>query len=249
MEQGEEFQMPDSTDLAPTAAIITIGDEIVEGRVLNKNATWLADELMARGVWPRVVVAVPDEGPLIVRVLRIAAEAVDLLFVCGGLGFTPDDITRNAVATAFFRDVEVDPDVARRFHADNEWADEPIAVVAATFPVDATPLETVTGGVPGFRLRNAYVLPGRPAEMRAMFRSLTLPVGREPIHRVTITLDTTEDRITETLEQFALEHPLVRLGSYPDLDSDPPQVTLVLASRSASDLDMAAKWLTSQLIR
>lgn len=53
---------------------------------------------MARGVWPRVVVAVPDVSSLIVRVLRIAAEAVDLMFVCGGLGFTPDDITRKAVA-------------------------------------------------------------------------------------------------------------------------------------------------------
>jgi molybdenum cofactor synthesis domain-containing protein len=240
--------MPDSTDLGPTAAIITVGDEIVEGRVLNKNATWLADELMTRGVWPRVVVAVPDVGPLIVRVLRIAADVVDLVFICGGLGFTPDDITRNAVATAFFRDVEVDTDLAHRFRRDNAWADERIAVAAATFPVDATPLETATGGVPGFRLRNAYVLPGRPAEMRAMFGTLTLPVGRDPIHRVTITLDTTEDRITETLEQFALEHPLVRLGSYPDLDSHPPQVTLVLVSRSASGLDEAAKWLSNQLM-
>jgi molybdopterin-biosynthesis enzyme MoeA-like protein len=188
-------------------------------------------------------------SPLIVRVLRIAADAVDLLFVCGGLGFTPDDITRNAVATAFFRDVAVDTELVGRFRKDNAWADERIAVAAATFPVDAVPLKGVTGGVPGFRLRNAYVLPGRPAEMRAMFCALTLPVEREPIHRVTFTLDTTEDRITETLEQFALEHPLVRLGSYPDLDSHPPQVTLVLVSRSASGLDEAAKWLTNQLMR
>ena len=241
--------MPDSTDLNPTAAIITIGDEIVEGRVLNKNATWLADELMTRGVWPRVVVAVPDVSPLIVRVLRIAADAVDLLFVCGGLGFTPDDITRDAVATAFFRDVEVDTEVAHRFRTENAWADERIADAAARFPVDATPLKTTSGGVPGFRLRNTYVLPGSPAEMRAMFRALTLPVEGEPIRRVTITLDTTEDQITETLEQFEVEHPQVRLGSYPDLDSNPPQVTLVLVSRSASGLDKAAKWLTDQSMR
>ena len=239
--------MSESADLGPTAAIVTIGDEIVEGRVLNENATWLSDELMARGVWPRVVVAVPDVSSLIVRVLRIAAEAADLLFVCGGLGFTPDDITRNAVAIAFFRDVEVDGEVARRFRRENAWADERIATAAATFPVDATPLETDTGGVPGFRLRNAYVLPGVPAEMRAMFRGLTLPVGREPIHRVTIAVDTTEDRITETLEQFAVEHPLVRLGSYPDLDADPPQVTLVLVSRSAPGLNEAAGWLRNRL--
>lgn len=239
--------MTDNTDLGPTAAIVTIGDEIVEGRVLNENATWLSDELMARGVWPRVVVAVPDVSSLIVRVLRIAAEAADLLFVCGGLGFTPDDITRNAVATAFFRDVEVDQHLAYRFRRDNAWVDEQIATAAATFPVDATPLETATGGVPGFRLRNAYVLPGMPAEMRAMFRALTLPVGRDPIHRVTIPVDTTEDRITETLEQFAVEHPVVRLGSYPDLDADPPQVTLVLVSRSASGLHEAQGWVRRRL--
>ena len=110
--------MADDADLGPTAAIITIGDEIVEGRVLNENASWLPEELMARGVWPRLVVAVPDVSDLIVRVLRIAGDRADLLFVCGGLGFTPDDITRDAVATAFFRDVHVDPNVARRFLRD-----------------------------------------------------------------------------------------------------------------------------------
>jgi molybdopterin-biosynthesis enzyme MoeA-like protein len=166
---------------------------------------------------------------LIVRVLRIAAEAVDLMFVCGGLGFTPDDITRKAVATAFFRDVQVDRHLAYRFRRDNAWADEQIATAAATFPVDATPLETATGGVPGFRLRNAYVLPGMPAEMRAMFRGLTLPVGRDPIHRAAILVDTTEDRITETLEQAPLKlfgRRLPERGPFSVVHAPPPPVRL-----------------------
>jgi molybdenum cofactor synthesis domain-containing protein len=234
-------------DLGPTAAIITIGDEIVEGRVLNENATWLSDDLMTRGVWPRLVVAVPDVGSMIVSVVRVAADAADLVFVTGGLGFTPDDITRHAVATAFFRDVQVDADVARRFRSRNAWADERIATAAATFPVDATPLETTGGGVPGFRLRNAYVLPGVPAEMRSMFRAVALPIERAPIHRTTITVPTTEDRIRRTLERFSPAHPAVRLGSYPDLGTDPPQVALVLVSRSASSLADAATWLRSRL--
>lgn len=78
--------------------------------------------------------------------------------------------------------------MARRFRSRNAWADERIATAAATFPVDAVPLEIGSGGVPGFRLRNAYVLPGVPAEMRSMFRALTLPVEREPIHRTVITV-------------------------------------------------------------
>jgi hypothetical protein len=49
-----------------------------------------------------------------------------------------------------------------------------------------------------------------------MFRGLAIPVEREPIHRTTITVPTTEDAIRRTLEQFALAHPAVRLGSYPD---------------------------------
>jgi molybdenum cofactor synthesis domain-containing protein len=247
----EEQHMSEATglesDLGPTAAIITVGDEIVEGRVLNENATWLSDELMTRGVWPRLVVAVPDVSSMIVSVVRVAADAADLLFVTGGLGFTPDDITRHAVAAAFFRDVQVDTEVARRFRSRNAWADERIATAAATFPVDATPLEIGSGGVPGFRLRNAYVLPGVPAEMRSMFRTLTLPVEREPIHRTVVTVPTTEDRIRRTLEQFAVGHPGVRLGSYPDLDTDPPQVALVLVSRSAASLADATRWLRNQL--
>jgi molybdopterin-biosynthesis enzyme MoeA-like protein len=135
-------------------------------------------------------------------------------------GSRRDDITRDVVAAAFFRDVHVDRDVARRFLRDNAWANERIAA-ATTFPVDAEPLDTPTGGVPGFRLHHTYVLPGVPAEMRAMFRGLTLPVPRVPIHRTEITLDTTEDRIATILEEFGREHPAVRLGSYPDLDADP----------------------------
>jgi molybdopterin-biosynthesis enzyme MoeA-like protein len=144
--------------------------------------------------------------------------------------------------------VEVDTALVGRFRRDNAWADERIAVAAATFPIDAVPVKGITGGVPGFQLRNAYVLPGRPAEMRAVFHALTLPVDGKPIHRTTITLDTTEDQIAETLKQFDSGHPLVRLGSYPDLDSHPPQVTLVLVSRSPSSLDEAATWLTNQLM-
>ena len=74
--------------LGPTAAIITIGDEIVEGRVLNENATWLSDELMTRGVWPRLVIAVPDVPYYVAKlrellpraVIRVQGEAIAPLF-------------------------------------------------------------------------------------------------------------------------------------------------------------------------
>jgi len=62
---------------------------------------------MARGVWPRPVVAVPDVSNLIVRVLHVATDLADLLFVCGGFPqpqpqVHPDDITGDAIAKAFY---------------------------------------------------------------------------------------------------------------------------------------------------
>ena len=66
-------------DFGRTAAIVTIGDEVVEGRVSNENAEWLSGQLLRRGFWPRLVIAVPDDEGLIVRLLRIAADSADVV--------------------------------------------------------------------------------------------------------------------------------------------------------------------------
>ena len=84
-----------------SAAVLTVGDEVVEGRIANANAVWLTERLMQRGIWPRLVVAVPDDPPLIVRQLRIAADTADLVVVSGGLGWTPQG--RLLVVAAFAR--------------------------------------------------------------------------------------------------------------------------------------------------
>jgi molybdenum cofactor synthesis domain-containing protein len=234
-------------NIGPTAAIVTIGDEIVEGRVLNQNAAWLSEALMAQGIWPRLVVAVPDDQQLIVRVLHIAADSADLLFVCGGLGFTPDDITRTSVAAAFYRDVAVHSATQRAFVDANAWANDDIAAAVASIPIDAEPIPSPVGGVPGFKLRGTYVLSGAPSEMQAMFKSLSFHVTTSPIHRVVIELATTEDQIASTLGEFERQHPQVRLGSYPDLASEPPALTIVLVSRSAKHIEQAARWMQSRL--
>ena len=237
----------DERSLRPTAAIATIGDEIVEGRILNENAKWLADSLMRRGIWPRLVVAIPDDIDLIVRVLRIAADSADVLVVCGGLGFTPDDITRGAVAKAFYREVCLDAEVSAAFTSSAKWASDKVAAVVATFPENAEPILSPVGGVPGFRLGNVYVLPGVPVEMRAMFELLDLPNDAGEIYRTELTASTTEDRIAGLLEQFSARHPEVRLGSYPTSDGGTNGVSLVLVSRSAGSLDAAFGWLRSRL--
>ena len=164
-----------------TAAILTIGNEIVSGDVANTNATWLAKRLEQLGVRVRSISALPDEIDEIAQFVRERAPAVDFLLVTGGLGGTPDDLTREAIAAAFGveqREVpEVAADLRARFTRDPEYAAR-----WALLPVGSRPLANPRGGAPGFAIENVYVLPGLPSEMEAMFDELADELRRgEPI--------------------------------------------------------------------
>src|SRR3954454_5619134 len=121
-QMSDEGNVGVTRQIGVSAAVLTVGDEVVEGRIANANAVWLTERLMQRGIWPRLVVAVPDDPPLIVRQLRIAADTADLVVVSGGLGWTPDDVTRSAVAEAFYRDLAVDVERARELQSASPWA-------------------------------------------------------------------------------------------------------------------------------
>jgi molybdenum cofactor synthesis domain-containing protein len=83
------------------AAILTIGNELVSGDVPNTNGSWIAKRLEPLGIAVTLIASVPDEIDRIAEVVRREAPLVDYFFVTGGLGGTPDDITREALAAAF----------------------------------------------------------------------------------------------------------------------------------------------------
>src|SRR5215218_8997576 len=85
----------------PTAAILTIGNELVSGDVANTNATRLARRLEQPGLRVQLIAAVPDDVGRVAPFLREQALGADVVVVTGGLGGTPDDLTREAVAAAF----------------------------------------------------------------------------------------------------------------------------------------------------
>src|SRR6185503_19164143 len=85
---------------AATAAILTIGNEIVSGDVANTNGSWLAQRLAQLGLSAHLLAAVPDDIDLVGEFLRREAPRAEVVVVTGGLGGTPDDITREALAAA-----------------------------------------------------------------------------------------------------------------------------------------------------
>ena len=152
-----------------TAAILTIGNELTSGDVADTNGVWLAKRLERIGVSVTILAAVPDEIDAVARFVRREAPEADIVLVTGGLGGTPDDLTREALAAAFEVEQETVPALAdalrARFTRDPEYAAR-----WAALPVGSRGLENPLGGAPGFVIENVYVLPGLPAEMRGDVR-------------------------------------------------------------------------------
>jgi molybdenum cofactor synthesis domain-containing protein len=226
-----------------TAAILTIGNELLSGDVENTNGSWLARRLEADGDDVRLIAVLPDEIDEIARMLREQAERADLVLVTGGLGGTPDDLTREAVAAAFgVEQVEyttVAADLRARFPGDPDYAAR-----WAFLPAGSRPLANPLGGAPGFVLENVYVLPGLPSEMEAMFGTVEDELrGGPPIGAWRRTYRTTESRIAVLLARTATEHPGVRVGSYPSFGAEGPHVEVVLKSNDPDALDAAAAYL------
>jgi molybdenum cofactor synthesis domain-containing protein len=232
---------------ARTGIILTIGNEIVSGDVENTNGSWLARRLGTLGVGVRMLAALRDEIDEISAFLG-ARNGVDYVFVTGGLGGTPDDLTREAVAAAFGVDcveiASVAENLRERFGS-RGLGD--YAARLARLPRGAEPIENPLGGAPGFRLGNVYVMPGLPSEMKAMFDSFADELAGEPIGAWRRSYRTGEGQIVGVLEEATLRFPAVTLGSYPRFLADGPEVEIVLKCLDAALLGEAIAWLESAL--
>ncbi|MFL5927942.1 MAG: competence/damage-inducible protein A [Gaiellaceae bacterium] len=231
------------------AAILTIGNEIVSGDVDNGNAAWLGRRLEQLGVKVVLSAAVPDELERIVSFVRREAPTVDHLIVTGGLGGTPDDITRESLAAAFAVPQEVVSELAddlrARFRGDPEYAAR-----WAALPQGSQPLENPLGGAPGFRIENTWVLPGLPREMEAMFDRYADELrATRPIGSWRRRYRTRESVIATALVEATRRWPEVSLGSYPYFHEDGPEVEVVLKSADSDVLGAAGEWLEDELDR
>ena len=231
-----------------TASILTIGNELVSGDVANTNGSWIAKRLAPLGVGVRTIVALPDEVETVAEFVRTESPRVDFLLVTGGLGGTPDDLTREAIAYAFGVPQEEAPELAAalrtRFTRDPEYAAR-----WALLPRGSRPLDNPLGGAPGFTIGNVYVMPGLPAEMEAMFASLEEEEFRrgDPIGAWRRVYRTRESMIAPVLVEFGERWPELLVGSYPTFLDTGPEVEIVLKSADADELAAASAWLGGRI--
>jgi molybdenum cofactor synthesis domain-containing protein len=230
-----------------SAAILTIGNELLSGDVENTNGSWLARRLEAIGVPVRLIAVLPDDIEAIAEFVRASSARAGVVLVTGGLGGTPDDVTREALAAAFGvpqqEVTELADELRARFVSDPEYAAR-----WACLPQGSRPLENPLGGAPGFAIENVYVLPGLPSEMEAMYERIEPELAAErPIGSWRRTYRTRESTIVGVLVESARLHPGVLVGSYPRFGAMGPEVDVVLKSSDPDALRAAIGWIEQAL--
>ncbi|WP_178918214.1 molybdopterin-binding protein [Natronomonas gomsonensis] len=231
------------------AALLTVGDELLDGDTENTNATWLAAELSDRGVSVRRILTVPDDESVIAAATRDYSDSFDAVVVTGGLGGTSDDVTMAGVAAAFDRPlVENDlarEDIDRTLEAiAGDYPDLDVDVSAeASLPEGARPLLNRAGLSPGCVVKNVYVLPGIPSEMERMFEDVAGEFDGDMASRFLYTEEPEAnliERLDETRERFG-----VKVGCYPDRGAGHNRLKLTAEDTAA--LDDAEAWLAENV--
>jgi nicotinamide-nucleotide amidase len=164
------------------AEIIGIGNEVVDGSVVNTNASWLAERLSGIGVTVRYHTVVPDEEDLMFSAFAAASQRAQVVLVTGGLGPTVDDFTLEIAAKFFGVKLKEAPDSLRRirdFFRKLGLAATPNQEKQALLPEGALVLPNTVGTAPGIYYRHRGVhfgfFPGVPAEMKSMYEQSFLP--------------------------------------------------------------------------
>ena len=165
----------------PSAWILTIGDELLRGEIVDSNKSFLSERLLQLDIQTRRHVTVADDADEITGVLREAAAQAQVVLISGGLGPTRDDITTAVVARTFGRALIRRPEEVERIRAFFASVGREMAennAKQADFPEGAEVLPNPLGTAPGFMLdvgALVFCMPGVPRELYRMMDEEVLP--------------------------------------------------------------------------
>lgn len=231
------------------AELIAVGTEILTGQIVNTNAQFLSEKCAELGIDVYFHTAVGDNEKRLLSVLEIASKRSDMVILCGGLGPTEDDLTKQTLAQFLGRDLVFDKravDKLNRFFASRPGrVRTPNNERQAQLVAGSIPLHNPTGLAVGSMIEQDgvtyIVLPGPPSELKAMFAQSLLPLltqseqqlysrvlrffGIGESQLVTILADLIDQQMDPTLAPYA------KTG----------EVTLRLSTKATSQVEADAK--------
>ena len=214
------------------AEIITIGDEILIGQIVDTNSAYIAKELNKIGVSVYQITSVQDDRNHILKALKEAEENTDIIILTGGLGPTKDDITKNTLAE-YFNDTLVQNEavLANIRMLWKKYIKQPLQQVnidQALIPSKSKALMNLYGSAPGMWIEKdnkVFVsLPGVPYEMKALMHNEVLPGLQDKydfpfiLHKTILTHGLGESMLAERIESWQDALPaFIKLAFLPNL--------------------------------
>ncbi|WP_340154930.1 competence/damage-inducible protein A [uncultured Winogradskyella sp.] len=214
------------------AEIITIGDEILIGQIVDTNSAYIGKEFNKYGISIYQITSIQDEKSHILQALKEAEANADIIIITGGLGPTKDDITKHTICE-YFNDTLVEDKavLANVEQIFSKWSSAPLLEVnkqQALVPSKASVLMNHNGTAPGMWLeKNGKVfvsLPGVPYEMKALISEQVIPKLREQfnfpyiMHKTILTYGKGESALAEDISKWEEDLPnFIKLAYLPSL--------------------------------
>ncbi len=229
----------------PTACIIIIGNEILNGRTLDTNKHYLCKQLTSKGIDVIEARVIKDEENTIIKVINEVRRKYNYVFTTGGIGPTHDDVTSSAIAKAFKKKLVKNKkavEILKIYYYEMEKDLNEARMKMAFIPQDAELLYNPVTKAAGFRLKNVYVMAGIPQIMEAMFERIIKKIKKGvPDISKTILINLPESNIAKGLLNIQKKFKDVEVGSYPFLNKRIKGVNVVLRSKNKNQIVDASK--------
>lgn len=214
--------MIDAVNNAPaiSASIITIGDELLIGQVVDTNSAWIAQELNRAGIWLRRRVSVGDRKADIISALEEESRYASIILITGGLGPTADDITKPVLCEYFGGSLVVDTGALANVTAIFSKLNRPLLernLKQAEVPDNCTVIPNARGTAPGMWFEKEgkifVSMPGVPHEMKGMMTDAVIPRLRQHFtlpyidHRTLVTFGIGESFLAEAIKAWEEQLP------------------------------------------
>jgi len=231
--------------------ILLIGDELLLGKRQDKHLPKMIGILGARGLRPDWARIVGDDPPLLETTLRDTLATGDLVLCFGGIGATPDDVTRACAAAAAGVALARHPEAAALIEARFGAAAYPDRILMADLPQGARLIPNPVSQIPGFSLNDHHFLPGFPnmawpmaewvldTHYRHWFRARPETEHREMVYGVA------ESALIPTMRELLATFPGIKLASLPSTINS-GEIELGVRG-AAADVASATAWLIARL--
>jgi nicotinamide-nucleotide amidase len=246
--------------------IITIGDEIIYGEILDNNSAYIGEKLSSLGFEVVFKTSVGDDLKRIIEAIKLSLERADIVIATGGLGPTNDDLTKKAIVKAFKRNLVFHEDILKKVEEGFKRRGIEMPKInqnQALLPQGAKALTNQYGSAPGIFIQEGkkffFALPGVPLEMRSIFEEEILPFLKTKtskkftLQKILRTTGIVESAIYDKMEPILKLKSPVKIGFLPGYSGVNIKLKITteaeeLAKRNISEIEEKVREILNEYI-